>query len=285
VFAATIDEHYLDAMGLTILRGRNFRETDSADAPKVAVVNEQFARHYWPDQDAIGKRFRVAEPNAPQDGKNGWVEIVGLTKTSKYIFLAEPPTDFFYLPYKQQPSPRMLLLAQSAGDPANFAAPLRDVIRNLDASLPISNVRTMEALFHARAISVFNVIIGTVGAMGLMGLGLAIVGLYGLVAYGVSRRTKEIGIRMAIGAGRDAVLRMILQQGLALALAGLVVGLLAGAGAERLLQAAFPSGDNGFHPMALILVTPVVIAVTFVATYIPARRASRVDPIQALRYE
>jgi ABC-type antimicrobial peptide transport system permease subunit len=136
-----------------------------------------------------------------------------------------------------------------------------------------------------RAISVFNVIIETVGGMGLMGLGLAIVGLYGLLAYAVSRRTKEIGIRMAMGATRSTVLRMVLRQAVVLTLVGLAIGLIASVGVDRLLQAAFPNGDNGFHPMALVIVTPFVIAVTFLAAYIPARRASRLDPMKALRYE
>ncbi len=117
-------------------------------------------------------------------------------------------------------------------------------MQGLDRTQPIYNVRTMEEFYQMRTITIFNVIIGIVGAMGLMGLGLAIVGLYGLVAYATSRRTREIGIRMAIGAGRTAVLRMVLRQGLVLAVVGLVVGLLAGVGAERLLQAAFPGGDD-----------------------------------------
>lgn len=143
----------------------------------------------------------------------------------------------------------------------------------------------MDEFYQMRTITIFNVIIGTIGAMGMMGLGLAIVGLYGLVAYATSRRTKEIGIRMAIGAGRTAVLRMVLRQGLVLAVAGLVIGLLAGTGAERLLEAAFPSGDTSFQPMAHVLVAPVVLAATFVAAYLPARRAARLDPMKALRYE
>jgi ABC-type antimicrobial peptide transport system permease subunit len=143
----------------------------------------------------------------------------------------------------------------------------------------------MEQFYQMRAVSIFNVLVTTVGALGLMGLGLSIVGLYGLVAYAASRRTREIGIRMAIGAGRAAVLRMVLRQGLALALVGLVVGLVASVGAGELLRAAFPSGDDQRDVVALLLVVPIVLAVTFLATYIPARHASRVNPMHALRYE
>ena len=179
----------------------------------------------------------------------------------------------------------MIMVAQSAGDPSSLVAPLREVVRGLDRNLPIFNVRTMEEFYRMRAVSVFNVLVGIVAAMGLMGLGLSIVGLYGLVAYAASRRTREIGIRMAIGATRPTVLRMVLRQGIMLALVGLVVGLFASIGAGELLRAAFPSGDNQRDVVAVVLVAPVVLAVTFLAAYIPARRASRIDPMEALRYE
>jgi putative ABC transport system permease protein len=280
VLGSMVDEHYFDTMRLTILDGRRFRATDSADAPRVAIVNEQIARHYWPGQSPLGKRFRLDDASGP------WVEIVGLAKNSKYIFIAEAPTEFVYLPYRQKPQFQMILLTESIGDSASLVAPLRDVVRNLDASQPIYNVRTMEEFYRMRTVDVFRMILGMVGGLGAMGLSLAIVGLYGLVAYAVSRRTKEIGIRMAIGAGRAAVLRMVLREGLALAVVGLVVGLAASIGAGRLLQAAFPSGDNqGDDPIALLLVATIVLTVTFLAAYIPARRASRVHPMQALRYE
>ena len=190
-----------------------------------------------------------------------------------------------YLPYRQKTPERMVMLAESSIDASSLAAPLREVVRGLDANLPIYNVRTMEALYRMRAIRVFNVLVGTVAAMGLMGLGLAIVGLYGLVAYAVSRRTREIGIRMAIGADRAAVLRMVLRQGLMLAVVGLIVGLTASVGAGKLLRAAFPSGNDERDITALLIVIPIVLAVTFLAAYLPARRASRVNPVQALRYE
>jgi ABC-type antimicrobial peptide transport system permease subunit len=150
--------------------------------------------------------------------------------------------------------------------------------------MPIFNVRTMEALYRMRAISFFNVIIGTVGSLGLMGLGLAIVGLYGLVAYAVSRRTREIGIRMAIGATQRDVLRLVLRHGVLLAGVGLVVGLVASVGAGTMLNAAF-GGDNERDFGALLLVIPIVASVTSFAAYIPARRAARINPTQALRQE
>jgi hypothetical protein len=248
----------------------------------VAVVNEQLARTYWPGEDPVGKRFRLNNPVGP------WVEVVGVAKTAKYTFLAEPPRSFVYLPYTQLPQRRMVLLAAALGDPASLAAPLRDVVRGLDASQPISNVRTIEEIYRMRTITILNVIIGLVAAMGMMGLGLAIVGLYGLVAYAAGRRTKEIGIRMAIGADRAIVLRMVLREGLVLASAGLAVGLLASVGAGHALRVMFPGSptrEGLIDVVAFLLVASTVLAVTLVAAYVPARRASRVSLTEALRYE
>jgi predicted permease len=279
ILSSAVDEFYFETMGIALVAGRNFRREDDADAPRVAVVNQHFAQHYWPNQEPLGKRFRL------NDAKKSWVEIVGVAKMGKYIFIAEPPSDFIYLPYRQRKPRQIVLLAQSTGDPVSLVAPLREAVRGLDVNLPIYNVRTMEEFYRMRATSIFNVLISTVAAMGLMGLGLSIVGLYGLVAYAASRRTREIGIRMAIGASHRTVLRMVLRQGLVLAVVGLVVGLAGSVGAGQLLNAAFPNGENRQDFMALVLVTPVVLTVTMLAAYIPARRASRINPTEALRYE
>lgn len=279
VLSSMVDEHYFETMEIAILKGRNFLVTDDIGAPLVAIVNQHLADRYWPNQDPLGKRLRLEEGDKP------WIEIVGVAKTAKYIFFAEPPSDFVYFPYRQKSKPRMVLVAQSAGDPSSLVGPLRQVVRDLDANLPVYNVRTMSELYRMRAISVFNVIVGIVAGMGAMGLGLAIVGLYGLVAYAASRRTREIGIRMAIGANRTAVLRMVLRQGIALAIIGLVIGLAASVAAGKLLAVAFADQINHQDFLAPLLVAPIVLAVTFLASYIPARRASLIDPTTALRCE
>jgi putative ABC transport system permease protein len=178
-----------------------------------------------------------------------------------------------------------MMLAQSTGDPSTLAGPMRELVGQLDGDLPISAVRTKEALYEMRAVRIFKVLITLIGGMGLMGLGLSIVGLYGLVAFTVSRRTREIGIRMAVGADRATVLRLVLRQGLALSLAGLAVGVTASVVAGELLKAAFPGGADQRSIVGLLLVVPIVLAVTGLAAYVPARQAARVDPILALRHE
>ncbi len=279
VIATRVDEHYFDMMKLPILEGRAFRRDDAGETPKVAIVNEQFARHYWPSQDPIGKRIRLVNRD------QAWAQVVGLAKTSKYLFIAEPPTEAVYFPYRQGRVEEMVMMVESAGDPGSLTGSLRDMVHRLDPNLPIYNVRTMADLYEMRTTRIFNVLITTVGALGLMGLGLALVGLYGLVAYAASRRTREIGIRMAIGANQMSVLRLVLRNGLVLATVGLVLGLVASIGAGRLLEAAFPTGGDQGDPGALLIVVPVVLAVTFLATYVPARRAARTNPMLALRHE
>ena len=277
VFLNTVDENYFATIGIPIIQGRGFLVTDTAKSPRVAVVNLELAKHYWPGQSPIGKRFRLDDRNGP------WIEIVGVANTIKYLWIAEGPTEFFYLPLNQHPQSQMTLLAQSFGEASGLTAPLREVIRGLDASQPIYNIRTMEEFYRMRAVTTSNLIVQTVAAMGVMGLILAIVGLYGLVAYTAGRRTREIGIRMAIGAQRITVLRMIMRQGLILALAGIGIGLVASFGAERLLNAIFSGSNVDFG--TYLLVAPALLAVTLLAAYVPARRASRVDPMMALRYE
>jgi putative ABC transport system permease protein len=215
-----------------------------------------------------------------------WVEIVGVAITSKYIYLGESPREAVYVPWRQFPRDHLTLLAKSAGSPAALAAPMRDLVRQLDPAQPIFDVRTMEEIFDIRATRIARVLMRTVAFMGLTGLVLTLVGLYGLVAYSVNRRTREIGIRMAIGAGRGSVSLMMLRRGLTLTLSGALVGMVLSIGVGRLLGSVF---DNAFTTIGTVVtclaVALAMLAVTMLAAYIPARRASRVDPTIALRYE
>jgi predicted permease len=282
--SARVDEHYFETMRIPIVLGRALRADDDETRPRVVVVNEVTAKHYWPGQDPIGKRFRLMDQGRDS---SSWVTVVGVAKTSKYLFLAEPPVEYAYFPFRQGGVGSMILLVQSAGDPAALAAPVRDVARSIDARQPVYNVHTMDEFYRISTVGVFTGVIRTVAAMGAMGLMLALVGLYGLVAYAANRRTKEIGIRIALGAGRVAVLRLVVQQGVLLAVAGLGVGLVASIAAGIALQRAFPDGTGVIQSdnVSLAIVAPIGLLVTLLAAFIPADRASRVDPMIALRYE
>jgi len=277
LFSCTVDENYFDTMDIQIVRGRGIRFSDTSTAPRVAVVNEELAKHYWPGRDPIGRRFRLDTRESP------WVEIVGVAKTTKYLWIAEAPQDYIYFPLAQHPQRQMTLLTLTAGNPNALAEPIRQMVRAMDSSQPVFDVRSFEDFYQYRAVGQPNVIIRTIAAMGVLGLVLGLIGLYGLVAYSASRRRREIGIRMAIGAARGTVLRMVLRQGLILALSGIGVGLLASFGAERALNAMFSSHGTDF--VTYILVIPGLLAVTAAAAYIPARRASRIEPMRVLRYE
>jgi predicted permease len=278
-FAAVVDEHYFGTMQIAVIRGRAFTASDGSDSRRVAIVNEEFAKTYWPNQDPIGKRIRVG------DGRSPWSEVVGVTRTGKYTWVAELPMPFLYLPFAQQERTRMSLLVETmAEDPAFLAAPLREVVRTLDGNQPVSDVQTYSSLYRERAIAVPLMLMQIVGTMGLLGLTLALIGLYALVAYSVARRTREIGIRMAIGAGRRDVLKMVLRQGLRLSMTGLVVGGVATVAFARLLTAAL-AGIGTPNPATYVVVPVVLICMTMTASYFPARRASLVDPLVALRSE
>src|SRR5262249_37310511 len=199
-FGAVVDEHSFDTFGVAIVKGRGFAETDRESAQRVAVVNEAAARKYWPGQDAIGKRLRLERADGP------WAEVVGVARTHKYLWSGEPPIDYVYLPAAQTERRQMTLLVECEGDARGLAAPLRELVRSLDPDMPVHDLRTMEDFFEKRAVTMPRMIVDTVGSMGVLGLSLALVGLYGLMAYSVSRRTREIGIRMAGGADPRAVL-------------------------------------------------------------------------------
>jgi putative ABC transport system permease protein len=274
----TVDEGYFETMGIPIKRGRGFLASDTADAPRVAVVNEQFAKHYWPGGDAVGRHIRLdSRAGAP-------VEIVGVAQTIKYRDTTERPMDFVYLPLAQHPIARMVLLLRSGGDPLQLVKSVKDVVRTLNPNLPVLETRTYEDLYRYNAVEGPRVAIELVGTMGGVGLLLAIAGLYGLVAYNVSRRTREIGIRMAIGAGPADVLRLVMGKGLVLVGLGTAIGLAMGFAVEQLMNSMlFDAG--GVDIAAYLVVVPSMVLVTLLAAYVPARRASRIAPTQALRYE
>jgi predicted permease len=278
---AYVSDGYFRTVGTPVERGRGFLESDRENAPLVAVVNDHMARHYWPNGDALGRRFHLGTASGPL------IEIVGIARKAKYAWIAEPPMDFVYLPFRQHPRAQMSLVVESnARDAATLAPVLREVVRGLDPDMPVFDVRTMHEFFTLRAVRTSTIIVQVVAGMGLLGLLLAVVGLYGLVAYSVSRRTREIGIRMAIGAGRGKVVWMVLRQGLELGVAGVAAGVLVSFFACRLVTSSlsFVTFER-VDPLIFAVLPLLLVLVTALATWAPARRASLIDPMRALRDE
>jgi macrolide transport system ATP-binding/permease protein len=280
VMSNTVSEGYFETLNVPIVNGRGFhdtgRDTDRAESRPVAIVNELFARKYYPNQSPIGKRLLL------KGAKDEALEIVGVARQSKYEDLVEPPIEYLYRPLSQDPRQTLSIMVETAGPSSAAAGPLRDLVRSLDAGQPMYGVRTMEEVFDERAgeIGIWS---EAIGAMGLLGLTLALMGLYGLMSYSVSLRSREIGIRLAIGAGRSGVLGMIMKQGMVLAAAGVSIGLLLCLLASR--AATFALGVPGFNLPFVALVTAGLVAAAALGAYAPARRASRMDPNAVLRQE
>jgi putative ABC transport system permease protein len=273
-----VDEHYFDTMKIPIVSGRGFTSDDKADSTPVAIVNQEFAARFWPGQDPLGKRVRL------DNEKGKLVQVVGVARNSKYMFISESQYRYFYLPYAQEGGTRMVMLTESSGDPALLAAPLREIVRSMDPNQPMYNVRTFGNFYKMRAIDTPLMITQMVVTMGLIGLLLALIGIYGLVSYSVARRTREIGVRIAIGADRTDVIKMVLRQGFVLACIGIGVGGVLSLIVGKALAAGL-IGLGKPSPATFIVVPVAVLLVTMAACWAPAWRASRVDPLRALRSE
>jgi len=272
-----VGDGYFRTADISILSGRGFLETDTASSPRVAVVNQRFAQDYWPNQNPVGKRFRLGGP------EGDWVEVVGLAKTIKYNAPIEPPQEFFYLPLSQNFRTEMTLLVATSGPSDSLAQPLRHLVKSIDPNQPVIALRTIEAYIRDRSTKVWNTVTGLVGGMGLLGLALALSGIYGVMSWSVARRRREIGIRMAVGAGRPTVVGMVLQQGARLSAWGAAIGLALSFWLGRGLA------TNMFMPVLdwriAFLVALALLAMTLAGAYIPARRAARLDPNKVLREE
>jgi predicted permease len=277
VATAWIDEGYFDTLGLRVLEGRGVAGTDTTDTPRVAVVSQGMAARYWPGKSAIGKRVRLLQPTP------AWVEVVGVAADIKFRLFTPTSTPFLYLARRQYPAGRATLVVRTEGDATAAADPVRAAVLDTDRDVPILGMHTMEAFYDANARNINRVVVQTIGAMGAMGLTLALVGLYGLTAYVVNRRTREIGVRMAVGGSPGSVLGMILRQGAVPSIAGVVLGIAASAAVGSLISSVFP--NTGADPVTFALVVPAVVAVALLAAYVPARRAAHIDPLVALRQE
>lgn len=279
VMSAIVSDHYFATMAIPILKGREFLKSDLPDAPLVAIVNEQFARLYWPNQNPVGKKIEL-ESDPKQT-----LQVIGIAKTVKYFWITEAPHAFLYLPFAQHPRSSMAILTQSKSqDAATLAPVLRHIVQTLDQNMPVFEVRTMYDIYEQHSIATPRILANAVSSLGLMGLVLSVIGLYGTVSYSVSRRTREFAIRIALGADRSKVMRMVFEQGLALGAAGLIVGTVAAIFATRAVTSivlfAFPVGVAPFVWVSLALLLTIAAA-----GFLPARRASMTDPVRSLREE
>jgi predicted permease len=277
-FGAAVDAAYFSTMKVAIGRGRAFTDDDRAGSHRVAIVNQQFAKTYWKGQDPIGKVIRLDSMDGPA------AEVVGVAQTGHYLAVNEAPAPFVYLPYEQNPRSRMTLIVQAAGDPGALATPLREAVRSIDGNVPVFNLRTVARLYESRVTDTWLQFFQMVGSMGFIGLVLATTGLYGLVAYTVSRRVKEFGIRVAVGATRRNVVWLVERRALILAGVGIAAGAALTVAARPMLVAGFP-GLGVSSPAVYALVPLVLLIVSAVASYVPARRAAGMDPLRALRNE
>ncbi|HEU4631144.1 MAG TPA: ABC transporter permease [Gemmatimonadaceae bacterium] len=271
-----VSPEYLRALGLRLVRGRGFTEADRAGAQLVALVDERAARQFWPDDDPIGKT--VGFPWFDR-----WMTVVGIVSSVKNNDLRAEGQPALYIPFAQDPQVDAVLVVRTTGDPAAIAGQLRGLVAGVDADVPVSHIRTLDELVSASMARprLTTLLLGAFAALALL---LGAVGLYGVVAYQVSQRTQEIGVRVALGARTGTVLGMVLRQGLALALLGAGVGLAAALVVARLLR-GFLYDVSATDPWTFATVPLVLAAVAVLATLVPARRAARVDPVRALRGE
>ncbi|MGH9769544.1 MAG: ABC transporter permease [Blastocatellia bacterium] len=280
VGSAAVAAGYLETLRIPLLHGRAFTEQDREGAPGVVMVNEAFARRYWPGQEPIGKRIQMG---VARSGANDspYLEVAGVVKDGKYVTLGEEATPFVYLNLAQQYRSSPTLVVRTRGNPVDYLPAVRNEVAALDKTLPLYDVKTMRqhlglALLPARLAG------SVLGVFGLVALILAAAGIYGVMAYSVAQRTREIGIRMALGASASAVLKLVVRQGMTLTLIGVAIGLTASFALTRLMKTLL-FGVSATDPLTFVVITLLLTVVALVAALVPARRAANVDPMVALR--
>lgn len=269
---------YFRTMGIPVLKGRAFNDQDKPGAPLVIIVNETLAKKYWPNEEAVGKRMRVAGPLKEYP----WMQVVGMVQDVKHELNA-PNTADYYVPHAQDVWSSMVLVARTRVDPLALAGDIRQQVWNIDKDQPVYQLRTMEQV-RALSVSLYSFSSGSLGLFAGIALLLAAIGIYGVMSYAVTQRTQEIGIRMALGARAGDVLKLVVRNGMSLALLGVLAGLAGAYGLTRLL-ASLLVGVTPTDLTTFSIVTLGLLLVALLACYIPARRATKVDPLVALRYE
>lgn len=273
----TIALNYFQTMGIPRLQGRDFNEQDTESSARVAIINDAMAQRYWPDQNPIAKHISLNGPKGP------FTEIVGVVKTGKYRTVGEAALPYIYLPLAQNPAPRLTLILRTAGDPAELTAALRAEIQGLDRNLPVFDIKTMTEHI-SEALSQERLIATLLGIFGLLALLLSAVGIYGLMSYSVTQRRREIGVRMALGARSQDILKLVVGKGLMLTSIGIATGLAAAIALTR-VAGGLLFGISATDPMTFAVVSMILAGVALGACFVPARRATKVDPMVALRYE
>jgi len=274
---STVGPKYFETMSIPVRQGREYTDADTLESPRVLVINEAMARRYWPQGNALGGRVRTG-PNT--------YEVIGVVADSKYSSINERPLPQLFFPMARSEVSTLRLFVRTDGNPAPFVAEVRNAIRGIDPNLPLYDARTLTEHMQV-AVFAQRMAANLLGAMGVLALLLAAIGLYGVMAYAVSQRTQELGIRLALGASPGSLLGMIVGQGMRLTTIGLVIGLtlaLAAFGSIGAVRSLLP-GISPLDPMTFVAVPSVLGVIAFLATWIPGRRAGKVDPLVALRYE
>jgi predicted permease len=274
VYYGSVGAGYFDTLRMPLVEGRDFSPRDTADTPFVIVINETMARRYWQGRSSLGGRVKIGDR---------WAEVVGVAKDAKYGSMSESPRSFMYLPVEQAWRANMRVIVRTAGPPDALVGPVRQALQRIDPNLPLFDVQTIEQHI-AFSFFLFEMVATLLGVFGVTAALLAALGLYGVVAQGVSARTREIGVRMSLGATAGDVRRMVVRQGLALAAIGVVLGLAAALGVTRLFAGQL-MGVSAHDPTSYVVTAALLVATTWMACYLPARRAARLDPVRALRME
>ena len=274
-----ISPDYFPAIGIELHKGNQFTDRDTAEQPGVAIVNETAAQRYWPGVDPLGKRIKRGRP----ESKNPWLTVIGIVNGSRQLSLKEGSQPEIYVPYLQNPGLTFTLVARTASDPRSLTGSLRKEVLSADREIPAVNIKLMEELIsNSVAKERFYVLLLAVFAA--LALILAAVGVYGVMSYSVTLRTRDIGIRMALGARPVDIFKHIVGQALLLGLIGLGVGIVLAIASTRVMSSLL-YGINATDPLTLAITSLVLLAVALLASYLPARRATRVDPLVTLRYE
>jgi predicted permease len=275
----TVGKDFFSTMGIPIWRGRDFSASDTATSPKVAIINQALARRFFANQDPIGRSFETD----PED-MDGPVQIVGICPDTRYADLRSETPPTFYLDYRQkQVGGRAVFEIHTAAEPASVLSGARAAVASLDRNLPLTDIRTMQQQVDS-TMSDERVFAELTGGFGILALALACVGIYGIMAYSVANRRNEIGIRLALGALPAQVRGMILRESTWLAVGGIVVGVAAALALTRLVKSML-YGISPYDPFTLSAGVLVLLAVALAASWIPARRAASVQPMDALRHE